>query len=172
VDESILGLPPLECARFEIIRRPDPELEPYAVTAFTRSKEQTRALQEQWRAGTLVHLVVRVVVACWTEDDPDHVLVTNLEGSDRARRPLVVDGKPWTGFEMIASKTRFQKGTADWKFPPLPWALTVEEITEGSTLPIEARPAVERNEDREEILADLQDYRYEPPRGDSHDPEG
>jgi transcriptional regulator with XRE-family HTH domain len=159
-DETVLGLPALECARFEIVRQIAAELPLYAVTVFARSREQTRALQEHWRSAEVVHLVVRVVVACAIVDDPDHVLVTNLDGRDRLRRPAIVDGARWPGFEMIASRFRARSDEREWL--PQPWALVVEEIAEGRIVPVEPKRRVEPNEDQEEIVHDFSDIRLEP----------
>jgi transcriptional regulator with XRE-family HTH domain len=132
LDEAILDLPPLECARFEILRRLDPDLEPFAATIITCSKEQTRRLQERWRTGKLVYAIVRVLVACPMVDDRDHLTVTNLDGGAPHQRPRAVGGRSWEGFEMIASQSRFAEEKASPTRRPQLWALMVEEVLEGS----------------------------------------
>ena len=131
LDQTILGLPPLECARFEILRRLDPNLEPFGVTVFTRSGEQTRKLHARFRSGKLAHIVVRIVVACPILDDPDHLAVTNLDGAAPHLRPRSIGGQAWSGFEMIASQSRYAEQKPDPARRPQAWALVTEEVVKG-----------------------------------------
>jgi transcriptional regulator with XRE-family HTH domain len=166
-DEVMLGLPALECARFELLRRPDPDLQPYAVTVFTRTREQTRTLQQEWRNGALVHVVVRVLVARLAPDDAEQILVTNLVSGAPLSRPRTVDGKPWTGFDMIASQTRFMEKDMGRKWLPQPWALVVEELAEGRTVQVPS-PALAHDRD-DDLMADLEDLREDVGSDDQDD---
>jgi hypothetical protein len=130
-DEIVLALPHLECARFEFLRRLDPDLEPFPVTVSTRSLEQTRALQKRFRSGKLAYVVVRVVVVLRRVDDVEHVFVTNLDGGEPIPRPRTVAGRSWGGFHMIASQSRHAAEKLGPIREPQSWALVVEEVIDG-----------------------------------------
>jgi transcriptional regulator with XRE-family HTH domain len=131
LDEIMLGLPRLECARFEFLRRLDPDLEPFPVTVFTRSVEQTRTLQKRFRSGKLAYVVVHVVVVLQRADDAEHVFVTNLDGGERIPRARMVAGRAWGGFQMIASQSRYAAEKPGPIREPQSWTLVVEEVIAG-----------------------------------------
>jgi len=158
LDEMILDLPPLECARFEIIRQPDLDHDPFAVTVLTRAREQTRVFQKHWRSGQFLCALVRVVVVLIPRHQPDRVAVTNLvEGGERAIRPRSLDGNLWSGFEMIGSVRHSDEKALENNWPPQPWVLLVEDITEGPRIPGPKSPR--HDDEREEMMRDLADER-------------
>jgi hypothetical protein len=140
----VLDLPGLECARFEILRRLDNEAAPYALTVFTRTKEQTSVLQTHARSGKVVFAVVRVVVARRAKDDAATLLVTDLDEDPRIKRleikrPAFLDGIRWSGFEMIASRPRILDEKLDDPMrKPQPWCLVIEEIIQPPTKYLES----------------------------------
>jgi transcriptional regulator with XRE-family HTH domain len=123
-DESILDVEPLEGGRFELARKVSQNLPPFALTVFSRKLVHTRTLQQHWRSGKPIQLIVRVVVATTKRATPDAVEVTNLEGGAPLNRDRTFDEGRWSGFELISAKS--DDGEARSK--PHPWCLVVEDV--------------------------------------------
>jgi transcriptional regulator with XRE-family HTH domain len=119
LDEIVLGLPEASCARFEILRRIETVVDPFAVTVVTRSLEDTRVLQQHSRSGLSITAIVRVVVASRGPDEK-HVFITNLDGGGALLRPAALDGERWRRFEPISSDGR--------PAVSFRWALLVESL--------------------------------------------
>ena len=126
----VLDAPQLEGGRFEIARKVDADLEPFTLNVITRTLDQTRLLQAQWRTGATVKLIVRVFVTRRLKGDPDHVVVTNLNGGPEiVVRPRTLDGERWMGFRLITPKRQeLEPAPVEHAGKSHPWCLLVEQI--------------------------------------------
>jgi hypothetical protein len=66
-------------------------------------------------------LVIRVITTNEIPGDEDHVLITDLEGGPRLRRPRRRGSELWRGFTQIEPKSAMPP-------KPHPWGIIVESV--------------------------------------------
>ncbi len=128
-DGQVLGIRHRDGSRFEVIRTVGALPVPLSIMVITTTVGHTRALLQAWEAQREVVAIVRVLLVDFPSDDPDHVVVTNLDGGADHARPRRVGGEPWRGFIPIYAKTA---DSSERAAKPHPWALVVESIASES----------------------------------------